>query len=251
MVFSALSERCGRHSSANLIVSIHNPLSLMHGQAPAVKLISATCPRCGANLKLPWNTPKAVCEYCGGEVLTSAIADQTLACEACQGYGRVNICPSCRGSGVCKWSVQISSLITRILGLGISAHCDGGSCSVCSGTGRYGSKTCPACNGTGMCPQCLGTGKCVVCHGLGNMPHPNGYEKCSVCHGDGMISPGECDSDALPVVSVCPACKRELHFVNSQCPYCGFVRRPCPRCGAAWIAGMDHCKNCGFGKASE
>ena len=224
----------------------------MRKQTPDVKLISATCPRCGATLQLPWNIPRTVCEYCGGEVLVSAIADQTLACEACQGFGRVNICPSCRGTGVCSWSIRKSrSVVRRILGLGLSARCEDGQCSKCRGTGRRGSRVCTACGGTGKCPQCLGTGKCVVCHGLGNIPHPNGYEKCSICHGDGMIVPGECEGEALPAVSVCPACERELHFVNPQCPFCGFVRRPCPRCGVTWAEGRDYCENCGFGKATK
>ncbi len=224
----------------------------MRGPAPGVKPISAVCPRCGADMELPWNAPRAICRYCGGEVLISAIADKALACGACQGFGRVNICPTCRGTGVCNWSFHGSgSMVKRALGLGLRAHCHEGRCSMCSGTGRYGSGVCLACSGTGRCPQCHGTGRCVACHGLGNLPHPNGYEKCSVCGGDGMISPGECEGEALPSVVVCPACDRQHHFANPQCPFCGFVSRPCPRCGKAWVPGKGFCESCGFGKAES
>jgi len=222
------------------------------GLMPDVKLISATCPRCGASLQLPWNSPKAVCEYCGAEVLISAITNQAIMCEACQGFGKVDICSSCNGSGVCAWSTRSGgSLGKELLAISFSSHCEDGLCSGCHGSGRHLRETCPACNGTGKCPQCLGTGKCAACRGLGNFPNPNGFEECTVCHGKGVIPAGGTIDYAPVTMAVCAECGKAIHDEDSQCPYCGFVRRKCPQCGAAWVPRAEYCLKCGFGRASQ
>ena len=215
-----------------------------------MKLIPAICPRCGADLDLPENSPKAYCMYCGTQILVGRVGASLVKCKGCEGFGRVDICRACSGTGNCSWSTKSPGYRSNdLMMMRFSSHCEDGMCSACHGSGRYKMGGCPACNGTGRCPQCLGTAKCQACHGLGNFPDPYGYEECKLCHGTGTIDAGTATWVAPPIVGACPDCGKALHDENPQCPYCGFVRRKCPGCGEMWVPGKMFCEKCGFGKA--
>ncbi len=192
---------------------------------------------------MPENSPRAFCKYCGTRILIGRMGTESVRCSACDGFGRVDMCRACNGSGTCSWS-------TRSPGgsVGFSAHCEDGICSVCHGSGRHRYGGCPACNGTGKCPQCLGTTKCQACHGLGNFPSPGGQEECGVCHGAGVIDAGKPAGVAAVLTDKCPDCGKPIHDNNTQCPHCGFVRRKCPQCDELWVPRALYCQKCGFGK---
>ena len=220
------------------------------GPISEIKLIPAVCPKCGASLNLPEGVQHLYCMYCGTQIIIGrADAEARIPCDACHGYGRVDICRACDGTGDCSWSTRGSGARQDIFMIGYSAHCEDGMCSACHGSGRYGLSGCPGCNGTGRCPQCLGTGKCDACHGQGSFPNPRGYDMCSVCHGSGMIDAGAPKGTAPSIAATCANCGQLLSDGNPQCPHCGFVRRACPQCGEAWAAGYDYCRKCGFGKS--
>jgi len=188
--------------------------------------------------------------YCGTQILIGRIGAEFVKCSACEGFGRVDICRACNGSGNCTWSTRSPGFRgNALVMIGFSSHCEDGICHACSGTGRYMMGGCPACDGTGRCPQCLGTAKCQACHGLGNFPDPYGNEECRVCHGTGTIGAGSVKTVAPPIIGACPDCGRALQDENPQCPHCGFVRRRCPGCGEMWVPGKMFCEKCGFGKA--
>jgi DNA-directed RNA polymerase subunit RPC12/RpoP len=219
------------------------------GSIAEVKLIPAICPRCGASLKLPDNAQHLYCMYCGTQIFVGrADVARRIECNVCDGYGRVDICRACNGTGRCSWATRGSSTRNDIFTLGFTSYCDGGTCSACGGTGRYFLLGCPGCNGTGQCPRCLGTGKCPACRGVGSIPNPKGYERCRTCHGTGLIDPGEPKSREVPLVDRCSECGKELHDENPFCPYCGHTRRKCPQCDAVWKVGATWCPKCGFGK---
>jgi len=217
-----------------------------------VKLIAAICPRCGASLNMPEGSQKLYCMYCGTQIIVGKVDSERIQCNVCQGYGRVDICRACSGSGNCTWSTRSPGYRGRdILAIGFSAYCEDGMCSACGGSGRYMLGGCPGCNGTGRCPQCLGTGKCQACHGVGNIPNPNGYERCNVCGGSGLMDAGSPKSPEPPTIGECPQCGKMLHDDNPTCPHCGFTRRSCPGCGAPWVPRATFCGKCGFGKSPE
>ena len=190
--------------------------------------------------------------YCGTQIIIGKIDTERIPCKVCSGYGRVDICRACNGSGDCTWWTRSPGFRSKdILALGFSSHCDDGRCSACGGSGRYMLGGCPGCDGTGQCPRCLGTGKCPACHGVGSIPNPNGYEKCDTCGGIGLIDAGAPEKPEPPIVGRCPDCGNQLHDDDVSCPHCGFIRRPCPGCGAPWVPGAGFCAKCGFGKAPD
>lgn len=217
-----------------------------------IKLIPAVCPKCGADLNLPSGAQRLFCMYCGTQIIVGRTdSEARIPCKACQGYGHVDTCRACGGTGLCTWSTRGSSTRQDILVIGFSAHCEEGICSACHGSGRYALAGCPGCNGTGKCPQCIGTGKCRACNGVGNIPNPNGYDTCNVCGGTGVIDAGSPKASEPPSVSSCAYCGEELHDDDPQCPHCGLVRRKCPSCGEMWTPGAMSCQKCGFGKNPE
>jgi DNA-directed RNA polymerase subunit RPC12/RpoP len=225
---------------------IRQSLHLESDLIPEIKLIPAVCPRCGANLSLPEDLKKAHCMYCGTEILLAKTGViHKVECRACDGFGRLDICPVCDGSGKCTWYTNIGG---DLFSMGYHTHCENGLCSGCKGTGRYFLSGCPGCGGTGRCPRCYGTDKCAACRGIGFMPSPNGADKCQACDGTGLV---DIDSHSDPLAGRCPQCKRVWHEDRPDCWYCGFKRNSCPSCGAVWVTGSLSCSKCGFGKSPE
>jgi DNA-directed RNA polymerase subunit RPC12/RpoP len=205
----------------------------------------ATCPNCGANLRLPDGLQRAFCTYCGSEVIISESAGKAeVQCPSCNGYGRVDICRVCDGSGHCTWFMARSSISPDTILIGPDSHCDNGICSACGGSGSFGPMGCPFCGGTGKCPRCLGTGKCVMCRGVGLIPNPQGIQMCVACGGTGLTEPGA--PNAIEAGLMCPECKRPMAKGSSYCKHCGYKVNRCPRCGAVWITGTLVCSKCGF-----
>jgi hypothetical protein len=197
--------------------------------------------------------------YCGTQILVGESETfHKVQCRVCEGYGRVDVCRSCSGTGSCSWSTRSSGARNDIFTIGYSAHCVDGACSACGGTGRYALRGCPGCEGTGQCPRCLGTGKCAACHGVGYIPNLNGTENCKNCGGTGMMDPGSHTREGsnTPVgapllTGTCPGCGKKWNEELAICPHCGYIKRQCPGCGAAWVTGGMFCSKCGFGKASN
>jgi len=197
--------------------------------------------------------------YCGTQILIGESETfHKVQCRVCEGYGRVDVCRSCSGTGSCSWSTRSSGARNDIFTIGYSAHCVDGACSACGGTGRYALRGCPGCEGTGQCPRCLGTGKCAACHGVGYIPNPNGTENCKNCGGTGMMDPGSHTNEgsntpagAPLLTGTCPGCGKKWNEELAICPHCGYIKRQCPGCGAAWVTGALFCSKCGFGKADD
>jgi len=234
----------------------HSFLPKECGSVVEVKLIPAICPRCGASLNLPEGSQHLYCMYCGTRIFVGRVdVDKRIECNVCDGYGRVEICRACNGTGKCTWSTRSAGHRNNdILAIGFSSFCDDGVCSACHGSGRYNLGGCPGCHGTGQCPRCLGTGKCLACKGIGSLPSPNGYERCRTCEGTGLIDPGIHNRPGEPkdaVLEKCPECGKELLDEHSVCPFCGRVRRKCPQCDRPWTYGATSCDKCGFGKAPD
>ena len=217
-----------------------------------IKLIPATCPSCGANLDLPESAQKAYCMYCGTEILVGRPeAAPKVQCKICEGFGRIDTCKACNGTGHCTWSTRSPGYRgNELLMLGFSSQCIDGTCSACKGSGRYMLGGCPGCGGTGQCPRCFGTGKCAACRGVGFFPNPNGLDVCSACGGTGVASLPSPTPPASKPLTRCPNCAKELDEDISVCPNCGYIKRVCPSCGAVWVAGAMFCRKCGFGKGS-
>jgi len=217
------------------------------------------CPRCGGDLNLPENAQKAFCMYCGTQILVGeSDTFHKVQCKVCEGFGRVDLCRACGGTGNCTWSTRSSGARNDIFTIGYSAHCVDGACSACGGTGRYALRGCPGCEGTGQCPRCLGTGKCAACHGVGYIPNLNGTDTCKNCGGTGMMDPGShtpaganAPAGAPLLTGTCPGCGKKWNEELAICPHCGYIKRQCPGCGAAWVTGAMFCSKCGFGKAAD
>lgn len=218
-----------------------------------IKLVPAICPQCGAKLDVPDDSHRLYCMYCGTQIILGKIdSPRKIECNVCDGYGRVEICRACDGSGDCTWSTRSSGFRSDdIFMLGYVARCDGGICSACNGTGRYKLGACPGCNGTGRCPQCLGTGKCMACRGAGAIPNPQGHSACENCHGTGLMEPGSSPKPKKPLPDKCINCGGMLRPNDSYCPFCGYVKRRCPQCDSLWVEGAPWCEKCGFGKKPE
>jgi len=219
-----------------------------------IEFVAAVCPRCGADLSVPENLAKAHCVYCGAEVLIAGVQTphpaQKVKCRACNGLGRLDLCVTCGGKGVCRWAKAV-----QYTAFGqprhVQAHCSGGSCSLCRGSGRVevgliSRVHCPACEGTGKCPQCNGTGKCHACQGLSMFPNPTGSVKCSVCGGVGFVDIDKADGARL---DKCPSCGKPWPSGAEFCSYCGHTKN-CPRCGVLWASNAVFCSHCGYRKVS-
>jgi len=226
-----------------------------------IKLIPAVCPKCGASLNLPENAQHLYCMYCGTRVYVGrADVDQKVECNVCDGYGRVDICRACNGTGKCTWYTRAPGHRGNdLLSIGFSSTCDDGTCSACNGTGKWRLGICPGCGGTGKCPRCFGNGQCLACRGAGSIPNRQGYERCGNCEGTGMVDPGEVKKRKSPVASECSQCGNivvtcamcggQIQDKSPVCPNCGHARRKCPQCDAYWVLGATYCRSCGFGKA--
>jgi DNA-directed RNA polymerase subunit RPC12/RpoP len=224
------------------------------GQVSEIKLIPAVCPRCGGNLRLPDNLQKAFCTYCGTEILIGKTdAKQKVECYVCDGFGRVDTCRACEGTGRCSWTSRSPGVL--VSGIPVTtrdAYCADGFCSLCGGKGRKFLAICPACDGTGRCPRCMGTGKCSACRGVGFFPSRNGAQLCGNCKGTGLMEPG---APRLPgpqlLVGTCPNCGKKWQEGLAMCPNCGYMKRQCPGCGEAWATGATSCSRCGFGRSPK
>lgn len=217
-----------------------------------VKIVAATCPRCGANIDLPSDLRKAHCVYCGASIIIGADGSQKAECRICDGYGRLEKCRACDGTGVCRWARvadQVADTYTATFHRGGEAHCDHGMCSACGGKGVTRlNLSCHLCSGTGYCPQCYGTGKCIACGGVGMSPNPKGSEICYMCHGDGLV---EIEKADVKWGERCPVCRMSHSSEGSFCAYCGYARK-CPKCGAAWPDQKDHkCVSCGYERGTK
>lgn len=238
-------DSCQIHIEEFLIPLSEERGSIAEGE---VKLVPAICPRCGANLQLPADLKAAHCLYCGTEILLSRTGvSHKIECQACGGLGRLDICPVCDGRGKCAWSTNYVTGPNGAM-MGFSAHCERGVCSACGGSGTYFLAICRACEGTGRCPRCLGTGRCSACHGIGIIPNPRGADKCQVCGGTGFV-----DSDAHrdPLAGRCPECKRVWQDDRKDCWHCGYRKNLCPKCGAYWVTGLLYCRACGYSPDSD
>jgi predicted RNA-binding Zn-ribbon protein involved in translation (DUF1610 family) len=203
-----------------------------------VEFVAAVCPRCGADLKIPENLTKAHCVFCGAEVIISGVQSsqpaQKVKCRACNGFGRLDLCSACGGRGTCS--------------------CNGGYCSACGGHGSivqtapFRMSTCPACFGSGRCPNCRGTTKCTACNGLGMIPSPTGSVKCSVCGTVGYVDIDKADGGTN--LDKCPSCGKPWPGGGDFCAYCGHTKN-CPRCGVLWPSNAVFCQHCGYRKSSR
>ncbi|MBX3401600.1 MAG: hypothetical protein KF873_22955 [Gemmataceae bacterium] len=88
-------------------------------------------------------------------------------------------------------------------------------CTACAGGGKVHGR-CAACNGSGRCPACAGSGgqKCKSCDGKGQIPGRRLNPDCSYCNGTGRTACPKCDGgracskcDGKEVQETCPACR--------------------------------------------
>lgn len=216
-----------------------------------IKLVAAICPRCGANLNIPEDLSKAHCMYCGTQILVHGMGDsRRVECRVCDGFGRVDICKACNGTGRCTWTSRHPGvLVNGIPVTTYKSHCEDGRCSACEGSGKRFLAPCPACDGSGRCPSCLGTGNCSACRGFGAIPSPRGDTKCQACEGTGMVDVDSKKRSWQPLVVKCPECGEEMGEEDSVCPNCGYIGRKCPQCDTPWVHKATYCSKCGFGKA--
>lgn len=234
------------------IECLRNHLSERGEFATDIKLIPAICPSCGASLQLPDNLTKAHCMYCGTEVLVQRGGSYKVECKVCDGFGRIDVCKACNGTGKCTWYASSSyhghQDITALMAYGSGSHCVEGICSACEGRGSGSSfSSCPFCGGTGKCPRCLGNAKCTACRGLGVLPGPSGSQTCPGCAGKGYV---EEDPPKASVLSRCPECGKSMDNETCFCSRCGYARA-CPKCGASWPKGSLLCPRCGFRKGGR
>jgi hypothetical protein len=214
-----------------------------------VELIPAVCPKCGASLRFPADLDKAHCMYCGTQIIIGRTGHHSAECKVCDGFGRIDVCRACNGSGQCTWSMTSSAHahndITAMVAYGSSSYCVDGHCYACKGAGRGGAMSaCPFCGGTGKCPRCLGTAKCSACRGIGVIPGPSGSQVCPGCGGKGHL---EGEPPKAPEMDECPECHAPMGKDMFFCQRCGFTRG-CPRCKSAWPKGSLMCPKCGFKK---
>lgn len=216
-----------------------------------MKLVAATCPRCGAGIELPSDLRKAHCVYCGASIIIGADGMQRAECRICDGYGRLEVCKVCGGSGGCGWSKSLDMTfdLQRVTYINKGdAHCERGKCSACAGTGKNKfNLPCVYCNGNGFCPRCLGTGMCSACRGVGTTPNPRGSEVCYMCNGDGLVELQKAD---IRFGDRCPVCRTSLLSDGSFCKNCGLARR-CPKCGKEWTGEGDSCPACGYRRGTK
>lgn len=217
-----------------------------------MKFIPARCPSCGAGLSIPEGLDKAHCVYCGSLVLVRESSSNGRECKVCQGYGRIDVCKACDGSGKCSWydvsSAHVRGDVYVWAKYGVEARCDEGRCSACGGLPSGDAfSPCPFCGGTGRCPRCLGTAKCPACRGVGVIPGPSGSDKCPGCGGTGQLEGAPPKPQEL---SACPECGRLMTAEECFCGNCGFVNA-CPRCGSGWAEGSLICPWCGYKKGGK
>ena len=188
-----------------------------------VKLIPATCPKCGASLSIPGDIDKAHCVYCGTQIIIGRAGQGRVECMVCDGFGRIDVCRACNGTGKCTWYMSLPSHARNdlySLSYGSQSHCFHGNCSACGGRpsgSSFGS--CPFCGGTGRCPRCLGTAKCSACRGIGVIPGPSGSQVCPGCGGKGYL---EGEPLKAPELGKCPECGVPMAQDMFFCEHCGF-----------------------------
>jgi len=217
-----------------------------------VKLVPAKCPSCGAGLQIPEGQDKMHCIYCGSQVFVRKSHPGGQECKVCDGFGRIDICRACNGTGKCTWYMSSSAHgnndFTSMMAYGSQSQCVKGYCSACGGKGQGGSMSaCPFCGGTGKCPRCLGTAKCSACRGIGVIPGPSGSLVCPGCGGEGHLDEKPPEP---PELDKCPECGKAMGPGMSFCANCGHSRA-CPRCGSAWPKWSPLCPWCGFKKGGK
>ena len=191
------------------------------------ELTPAICPRCGADLQLPKNIKKALCMYCGGEIIIELKKPDIHQhftqvaggfCPKCQNVtdkdNRLVVCQVCgeQFCQICKDSIRKRNVYWLKVDSNrpICEDCYNElplKCDVCEGSGKctysvsnysHGNQIyqkyshCP----NGKCPGCNGGGggfifKCETCGGSGICPHCNGDNKCRSCEGRGYKTKSE------------------------------------------------------------
>jgi tetratricopeptide (TPR) repeat protein len=121
------------------------------------------CPQCNGRGYFTVKESRT-CPVCGG---SGRMRFTNSACTTCRGTGSVSVsvdkpCPRCGGRKVERCA--------RCSGSGLCASCNGRgraeNCPVCKGLGRVITE-CPYCKGTGICLTCDGKGTCRYCKGTG------------------------------------------------------------------------------------
>lgn len=216
-----------------------------------IKLTAAICPRCGASLEIPGDLDRAHCVYCGTKIIIGGGGDK-VECKICEGFGKVDVCKACNGSGTCDWSRPASSIrnneLLTFISFGSGAYCENGICSACNGSGTGGiGITCPFCDGSGKCPKCYGTGKCPACRGIGFIAGPTASQKCGACNGTGLLDVKDYSGHGS---DRCSVCMKPMPADMFFCSFCGHGRA-CPRCKNPWPKGAASCPKCGFRKGGQ
>jgi hypothetical protein len=224
-----------------------------YGARKMTELIPASCPSCGANLRLPDIPGKAQCQFCGKEIIISQkVFQATVPCPKCDGYGTVS-CSKCHSTylkrlvlynrGEWKGGEPQKGRCADCYGTGLCPSCDGkhvcdscsgsGKCRTCGGSGRHcsschGSTRCRVCKGRGRilkfftCSHCGGTGVCGFCHGKVVCDDCSGSGQCSACDGSGKCP--DCDKNGF-----CSHC-----LGTGVCPDCGGQdKQKCPACSGS------------------
>jgi RecJ-like exonuclease/DNA-directed RNA polymerase subunit RPC12/RpoP len=216
-----------------------------------VKIVAATCPRCGAGIDVPSDLRKAHCVYCGASVIIGVDGTQKAECRICDGFGRLEVCRACNGTGVCGWlkvGAQVRNHRTATFITQGDAHCENGKCSACNGTGKSDIDiSCAFCDGRGNCPLCYGSGKCPACHGVGVIPDPKGSEMCYACHGAGIVN---IERANIRWGERCPVCRVSIAPEGSFCTHCGKAHK-CPKCGKEWTGSSEECESCGYKRGTK
>ncbi len=186
---------------------------------------------------------------------TQPETDIQVACHTCDGSGQI-LCPVCNGEGECTCVICAGS------GIVTCARCEGTGgtvCDLCGGSG-YDPETCAACNGTGNCAYCQGTGiqavtagpeegetwydtgvivgydTCVYCGGTGKCIQCGGncHFTCHRCGdpnsqdrtapGSGILTCQDCNGEGTLVCRECEGNGK----VMCECGGSGYI--PCPEC---------------------
>lgn len=96
-------------------------------------------------------------------------------------------------------------------------------CTACGGSGKVTGR-CDACNGTGLCQTCSGSGgqRCKMCDGRGQIPGRIRNPDCSYCNGRGEVACAKCDGKR-----VCGRCEgKDVQVRCNVCRGSGSVRVP-------------------------
>lgn len=191
--------------------------------------------------------------------VSESLGECHTTCETCQGIGTV-ICEDCQGSGIITCPDCNGEGIIHCAQCGDSGCID---CTVCGGTGVT-STQCELCMGTGICPECNGSGIKAAENDSPEEEWENhgvveNYESCEACGGT-----GKCANCAGLGFDKCSSCQEhyseeEGYVINPygagkvECPAChGTPNAPCETCGGTGnisctceLSGRRWCPDCG------